>query len=743
MPRNNRSPRSPRAPSTDRGGIDLIVAAERTVGSIGGIRADVSVEVGIDGILRNNRLSGSYDPIERTASFDAGLGSARAKLGGEIGGEVTLRENGSIESIGGNISGSFGGFGGGISASTSGSGSLSAEAFGAKIELARDDKGNASMSVCYGIGIASVCSTFTRDKGDPQNTGSLRPTISARPSSARSRRPNLPNAAPTPPRKKPEPKPKAEKPKPNPRPKPEPKPKPVIPKKPALNSSSKKKPAADITKKPSIDIRKKPPIDLGKKPAVDIRKKPSIDLKKKPSIDTKKKPTDSKLIDLKKPLTPPKNPKSPKPVTPKTPKSPAPKRPTPAPKPTPTPKPKRPTPWPRDPAPTDPYPPPVPPAPKMTDPMPPLPVPPAPKPPVPPAPQGSKRCTYYYTYKTITYSNQGDFADHYAPGDLSYIFGEYTVQDASGTFGVHWNNREARYNYAISRPNSTPSQPQAITGTSAEVAAFIAANSTTYSYTQPGPGYWDFGTTYQARTLTLVSGNCPLGTDPNSNPKFNPPRLPNTPQKIKPMADCCAEIKEIHKYLGIAKMKKKFKVAKAFLSPGGTGNQECEDYYAITEALFRMLANGLIINPTSKPLGNEWKSVNATAWAQDMYEMMAEAMSDGNSTQKYEISSIMQLTQLLSILAELSRKVDFLSEAIGATPDLEEELIPACFTIYEGHKGFEKKQPKKIDVTKAKTDDDVEAVLAKMLKPSQIPIVRWVFRPDHISIIEALKGERT
>lgn len=140
--------------------------------------------------------------------------------------------------------------------------------------------------------------------------------------------------------------------------------------------------------------------------------------------------------------------------------------------------------------------------------------------------------------------------------------------------------------------------------------------------------------------------------------------------------DCCDLVREMHKYLGIAKIKRnKFPIANTFLSPGGKGNTDCEDYYQISQALIRMLANGLIINPISRPLKSEWKSANATAWASDIYEMVAEAMSDGNSTQKYEIASIMQLTQLLSILAELSRKVDFLSEAIGITPDLEQELL--------------------------------------------------------------------
>ncbi|MEG4323651.1 MULTISPECIES: hypothetical protein, partial [unclassified Microcoleus] len=134
--------------------------------------------------------------------------------------------------------------------------------------------------------------------------------------------------------------------------------------------------------------------------------------------------------------------------------------------------------------------------------------------------------------------------------------------------------------------------------------------------------------------------------------------------------DCCNQVEEIHKYLGIGKLKKnKFQVANTFLLPNGQGNSEQKDYYEITQALFKMLANGLIINPKTKPLGSDFQHANATSLASQMYEMQAESMSDGNSTQKFEISAIVQMVQLMAAVAELSRKVDFLSEAIGIMPD--------------------------------------------------------------------------
>ena len=266
------------------------------------------------------------------------------------------------------------------------------------------------------------------------------------------------------------------------------------------------------------------------------------------------------------------------------------------------------------------------------------------------------------------------------------------------------------------------------------------------------PRFWFVGTPYKHAISVTGSPSppkCPDGSNPipvpitSPAPTPSPPskiQLPNYPQHFKPM-DCCDKVEEIYKYLGIAKLKKnKFPVSNAFLVPGGSGNDNCFDYYAIAQALFRMLANGLIINPKSKPLGSEWQNANATAWASAIYEMMAESMSDGNSTQRFEVAAIMQLTQMMATLAENGRKIEFVADAIGIEPLPVAENVPVCFTVYEGHKGFGKKEPKKINVSGLKTDDDVEKVLGKMLNPSLIPITAWKFRPGQISINEALRN---
>jgi len=119
---------------------------------------------------------------------------------------------------------------------------------------------------------------------------------------------------------------------------------------------------------------------------------------------------------------------------------------------------------------------------------------------------------------------------------------------------------------------------------------------------------------------------------------------------------------------------------------------------------------------------------------------MAESMSDGNSTQRFEVAAIMQMSQIMSTLAENGRKIEFVADTIGFEPLLVPEEVPICFTIYEGHKGFGKKEPQRINVSGLKTDNDVEDALGKMLKPSLIPITAWKFKPGQISINEALKN---
>lgn len=255
----------------------------------------------------------------------------------------------------------------------------------------------------------------------------------------------------------------------------------------------------------------------------------------------------------------------------------------------------------------------------------------------------------------------------------------------------------------------------------------------------------DGGKTINQRFYRILGSSCsknpplppPAQPDLSSNSLSNPP--PNRPNRIKRMSGCCDKVEEIYKYLGIEKLKKrKFKMAKAFLVPKGTGDETCEDFYEIYENLVRMLANGLIINPIAKPLGSDWQTPNATAWGAQMYAMMAESMSNGDSTQRFEMHAASQLIQMMKVIAELSSKVDFITEVLGITPKPVPSELPVLFTIHENHKGFEKKEPKEIDISKAKTDADVEKVLGKMFQPSRIPYIKYTFDPNHISIAKAI-----
>lgn len=629
-----------------------------------GITNKESIEVGFDDLLKNNRVSGSINPQDKSANIDLGFGSSKNKLGGGLSLGIDFRD-GWIPNISLDISASIAGFGGGIGIDTRGGGSLSAQVAGGSIKVATDKDGNKSLTFCYGVPGFEICNQYSPTSKNPSTKP--RPIVLGRQSPLRNKRPKLPKAR-------------------------------IVP---------RKKPVAKPRKRPVPQPRPAP-------------------------IPT---PTPAP--------TPPKPPRPPTPT------------------PTPTPTPKKPVPSPRPPKPKRPTPPPLP----------------------PPISRTFKDCYPPGTMVTAT--------------PLKYVLGVDSIMYFSEWAGVvtpntKWGEETTiDYLYDASQPNSVGvvksirnwnSEPRIgkkypgawrawdDTDTTASIAPpriarfkieeFLALKIKPRGEPIPWPPNTQFAGQGQAHwggeTWQIIDPpfeDCPTINDdkpPTGNGKIprpkspsSPPvpRLPNQPTKIKPM-NCCDKVEEIYKFLGIAKMKKhKFKVAKAFLSPGGTGNEECEDYYALAQALFRMLANGLILNPIAKPLGSEWKSTNATAWAGDMYEMMAESMSDGNSTQKYEIAMMMQVTQLLSIIAESSRKIELIIDAAGYEPIIQTEEIAACFTVYEGHKGFEKKSPKKIDISKAKTDNEVEAVMGRMLKPSKIPITKWVLNPESKSIVELFRGE--
>ena len=419
----------------------------------------------------------------------------------------------------------------------------------------------------------------------------------------------------------------------------------------------------------------------------------------------------------------------------------------------------------------------------------PIPPPPAPSiPPVPDYPLGTRNfCKLVVDYDSTNWSLQGSPISYGPPGSPprpnGYWFGDNNLRKTtvSGSYdrnGIltgtttytsrnqHYNNVEANpgdFNYIREPEPSTrpiPRDPlpnrvngigdievRAIGGDAVEIKGkeqkiyeYLRTRNRTSNnlyVRQPGDfrAGWDYIHFISAVRCNTVLNLC---VEPPPPTPTSPP-LPNPPNNVKKMESCCNLVKEIHEALGIGKMKqKKMKIANAFLVPQGEGEELCMDFYEVVENIIRMLANGLIINPTMKPLGSEWQTPNATAWAQQVYEMSAENMSNGNSTQIYEMHSAFQSVQLMKVVAELSRKVDFMISVLGVTPQPTTELLPVMFTIHEAHKGYGKKELKEINIAEAKTDEQVEKILAKMFVPSKIPIVKYNFRLDCISIAHAI-----
>lgn len=215
--------------------------------------------------------------------------------------------------------------------------------------------------------------------------------------------------------------------------------------------------------------------------------------------------------------------------------------------------------------------------------------------------------------------------------------------------------------------------------------------------------------------------------------------------------NCCDKVEKIFKVLAVEKFEKsKFKFSEYFAIPTSTKDKEIKisDYYELFEWLIKMLANGLIISPETQPHGVEFKVTNATSWAEQIYNMTAEQSTDSESTQKYEVCSAYQSAQMWAKIAEMDTKLDFLMNAIAEFMKVEAKPtpieIPCAFSIFEveaQQKGFDpskKPKPQPIDSNvSGKTNDEVEKILAQILQPSKIPILKWryvQFNPSKINL---------
>ena len=103
---------------------------------------------------------------------------------------------------------------------------------------------------------------------------------------------------------------------------------------------------------------------------------------------------------------------------------------------------------------------------------------------------------------------------------------------------------------------------------------------------------------------------------------------------------------------------------------------------------------------------------------------------------------------LFRSVAELTKKVEFVADAIGLDPEPTVDYLPICFTIHKSHKPAKGFDPKKkhlplevIDTAAStKTDDDTEKTISKMLNASVIPITSWRLKRGGLTLVDMLRS---
>jgi hypothetical protein len=559
-PRGGQSFRAERKAEPTTGNSGLNFTAEQDIGAVGGVGVSVRASVGTDGLIGKQGVSIEANATNNTLKVGAGLGSARGKLGGNIGAILGHDENGNTVVKGAEVAINIGGFGGEVSVDDEGNTKLGISVAGVRVEVARDENGRKTLSICYSIPGGEICAVF-------------------------------------------EPEPETELP-----PMPEPEPQPVTPD-PDKGISV---PGTDQLMWVPCSTRKTYPDGVWIETRITVRNK------NEKAADAKHLPFEMEVSEF--------------------------------------------------------------------------------------SSHSGEREGARFTVDKGTYMYNFNMSTE----GIDPRRGFFKIQKGSSNAYKIWYYGEFG-GFIDSGTN---------------INKLIDANNA------------NNGASPNAQYLITFK---PVDFIPVGEVKSKPNRASNRPNQIKPM-NCCDKVEKIYKYLGIEKIeRKKLKMAKAFLVPGGTGDILNDDYYEVVENIIRMLANGTIISPKMSPLGVDWQTPNATAWAQQVYEMAAESMRNGNSTQVFEMHSGATMVQLMKAIAELTSKVDALSQAVGFTPVPKPGEFTSLFTIHEEHKAFDPKIKKKeIDITKPKTDAEVEKVLSKMLKPSQIPYIQYTFNPNGISIAQAI-----
>lgn len=224
-------------------------------------------------------------------------------------------------------------------------------------------------------------------------------------------------------------------------------------------------------------------------------------------------------------------------------------------------------------------------------------------------------------------------------------------------------------------------------------------------------------------------------------PKWNPP-----PRK---MDKCCKDtakmLTKIMKVLDIDRIDKVgLGISNRFMVKGGNGISIAKTYPDIIELLIRMLAHGMIFEPTlhiedlEAQKEGEQKAVveymNATSWARAVGEMLYEIRDDGNVATNMDIRTAFTTTQSMVAIVDCVRKLDAVIDALGVNVNAYYEKVATPYDLTFGEKGFAAVAK---DLDKG-SDALTEAQLPAFLQTRVNPLKTVKMNPKASTLVELL-----
>ncbi|MFM6356776.1 MAG: hypothetical protein ACKPH7_25200, partial [Planktothrix sp.] len=222
--------------------------------------------------------------------------------------------------------------------------------------------------------------------------------------------------------------------------------------------------------------------------------------------------------------------------------------------------------------------------------------------------------------------------------------------------------------------------------------------------------------------------------------------------------NCCEMIERIYAALDVDEiLDNGFEVPNRWIATDAKGYQKLESYLKIIEFQLRMQDHlgihpftALVTDYNAAQEGNqklETKSVNATAFAKQITELLLENKGDAATRLNLMIRTAIAVGQIFNMVAICTKRVREIMRFLGMPVKEKKIDVPMPFDFTFGKRkeksnGFAPPlNQKAIEFLNINTEEATEALLPKFMQDEKQPIIVEMFDDKEPNLIERIKGD--